>query len=143
MNNTFNIQANSLPIDTLSILPSVYSGMLEHLRTHYPNEGCGILLRDKRSNEHHFHIFEPIPNTDQHPQQRFYLEPSVYIRLLFRYPEAAWDRILVHSHPLTSAAISHEDISGWVETQALWTGWLVVSFEDGLDKPSFSYYTKL
>ncbi|MBD8498685.1 Mov34/MPN/PAD-1 family protein [Paenibacillus arenosi] len=143
MTNTPNTQANPSPISTLSILPSVYPGMLEHLRAHYPNEGCGILLRNKRSNEHHFHIFEPIPNTDQHPQHRFYLEPSVYIDLLFRYPEASWDRILVHSHPFTSATISREDILGWMDTQALWTGWLVVSFQNGLDKPTYSYYTKL
>ncbi|TVX92590.1 Mov34/MPN/PAD-1 family protein [Paenibacillus agilis] len=141
MTNTHNIQANPLPIGTLSIMPSAIQSMLEHLRINYPNEACGILLRDKHLRPHAFHIFEPIPNTDQHPQHRFHLDPSIYIPLLFRYPETQWERILVHSHPHTPATISLEDKLGWRDTQAIWAGWLVVSFQSGLDKPSFSYYT--
>ncbi|MCR8843386.1 Mov34/MPN/PAD-1 family protein [Paenibacillus sp. SC116] len=141
MTSTQNVQSKPINIQTISIMPSAVQSMLEHLRINYPHEGCGILLRDKYSSSHAFHIFEPIPNTDQHPQHSFHLEPSVYIPLLFRYSEAQWERILVHSHPHTSATISLEDKLGWMDTKALWTGWLIVSFQSGIVKPSFSYYT--
>jgi proteasome lid subunit RPN8/RPN11 len=94
----------------LTIPANICGEMIRHLRSVWPEEGCGVILRGKQGEW----SYVPIRNTADDPYCQYRLEPEAWVRTVLAC-ERQGGKIaaIVHSHPRTPAVPSAEDLAGW------------------------------
>jgi proteasome lid subunit RPN8/RPN11 len=88
------------------ISPALLTEMLEHLRSAFPAEGCGLLGGQDRTV---LGVF-PIRNADDSPVH-YTLEPLEQLQVMEKLDERNWDLVAIfHSHTRTRPFPSATDI---------------------------------
>ncbi len=81
--------------------PIARNTMVEHCKSVYPNEGCGILVGEREGENWFVHRSVPVPNrNEERSRDRFEISPKDYLRV---EKEASRDGLEIvgffHSHP--------------------------------------------
>ena len=86
---------------------AVYAGMITHIQTQYPQEGCGFLSGQGDMAHRCF----PIPNLAA-AVHRFHMAPQAQIDALYAIAAAGEELLAIyHSHPHSPAALSPTDLA--------------------------------
>jgi len=89
----------------LTLNPSILEQILQHAKSAYPNEGCGLLVGQTSAER-----FIPITNISASPSE-YEMDPAELIRVL-RDLRGTGERLVAiyHSHPRGPAELSRKDI---------------------------------
>jgi [CysO sulfur-carrier protein]-S-L-cysteine hydrolase len=97
--------------------------MIEHAKSQYPNEACGLLA----SKDGKVVRFYPITNSDASPVH-YNMEPQEQLKALLEMDDEEWDLgAIYHSHTHTRADPSETDVSLAYYPESLY---LIVSIAD-------------
>lgn len=112
----------------------LYNQILEYCSHELPNEACGAFLGSYELDYIVIQNFIPIINVSPYPSKHFEFERHSLLRLLYPKQELPWIGIF-HSHPLTAAYPSDEDL------QSLWQVpvYAIISFEQSASPIMKSY----
>jgi proteasome lid subunit RPN8/RPN11 len=90
---------------SITLPKDIVEAMIEHARTEYPNEACGVVAgRDGEA----VHLF-PMANADASPVT-YRLEPKEQLRVFDELDEKGWDLFAIfHSHTHSEAYPSPTD----------------------------------
>ena len=115
---------------TILICQQTYQAMIAHLRTVYPEEGCGFLGEDEGRLCRHF----PIEN-DLHSPTVYQMNPQQQLNALLQLEDNPF--AIYHSHPNSPATPSPTDIR-----QATYpdSPYLIASFQH-IYQPTLHAYT--
>ena len=117
------------------ITKEAHKALLCHARSAYPEECCGVLVRPLEPTDSPYSLYEPLTNAAPVRLHAFELSPQDLIPIIYRYPASRWEMLLFHSHPNTPATLSEADLEGIRFSSSLFSGFLIVSFEHGLESP--------
>jgi [CysO sulfur-carrier protein]-S-L-cysteine hydrolase len=89
----------------LTVNPGILDQILQHAKSAYPNEGCGLVVGQTSAER-----FIPITNLSASPTE-YEMDPAELIRVL-RELRGTGDRLVAiyHSHPNGPAELSRKDI---------------------------------
>ncbi|WP_223069618.1 M67 family metallopeptidase [Paenibacillus caui] len=107
----------------------------KHMALCHPQEGCGILFGGMGQSGWRIDGFEPCRNMSREPGRSFQLDPAVWIKHSFS------PRLLgiVHSHPVSAAAPSPEDMKQLQSFGAMIRVYVIVSSQK--NSSNLSAYT--
>ena len=88
----------------------LYNQLLEYCNRELPKEACGAFLGSYESDCIVIQDFLPIQNISKNPSKHFELDRNSLIQLLYPKLGNPWIGIF-HSHPLTAAFPSEEDLT--------------------------------
>jgi proteasome lid subunit RPN8/RPN11 len=89
----------------LTVNPGIIDAVLQHAKSAYPNEGCGLLVGQTSAER-----FIPITNLSASPTE-YEMDPAELIRVL-RDLRGTGERLVAiyHSHPNGPAELSRKDV---------------------------------
>ena len=88
----------------------LYNQLLEYCNHELPNEACGAFFGSYESDCIVIQDFLPIQNISKNPSKHFEWDRNSLIQLLYPKQGNPWIGIF-HSHPLTAAFPSEEDLT--------------------------------
>ncbi len=92
---------------TLRICHAVFAGMITHVQSLYPEEGCGFLSGQGNVACRYF----PVPNLAA-ASNRFHMHPQAQIDALYAIAAAGEELLAIyHSHPHGPASLSPTDLA--------------------------------
>jgi proteasome lid subunit RPN8/RPN11/TusA-related sulfurtransferase len=81
--------------------PIARNTMVEHCKSVYPNEGCGILVGEREGESWFIHRSVPVPNrNEERSRDRFEISPKDYLRVEKEANQEGLEVVgFFHSHP--------------------------------------------
>ena len=86
----------------------IYDAMIEHAKTGFPNEACGILAGDLREGKND--MFYPMKNLDD-SSISYFMDPKEQLQVFKKIREAGIEMTgIFHSHVASAASPSQKDV---------------------------------
>jgi len=92
-------------VDTLRLDEHTWEALVDHARSDFPFEVCGLLGVDADGEVHHF----PISN-DERSMTYYVMNPKGMLRAMRQIEDNDWHLVIYHSHTHTQAYPSATDI---------------------------------
>jgi proteasome lid subunit RPN8/RPN11 len=99
---------------SISLDPSAWTAIVQHLGACLPEEGCGLLA----GNGERVELVLPVENAE-HSRVRYTMEPRALVAALASLEERRLDLVAAfHSHPMGPPGVSESDVREWQYPEA-------------------------